>query len=423
VCTRALSLACTRALSHVCTYARPVQSRVAHSWRTLGAHAQWLLRSLALPPPRWGSVMQRFKSAAATRQRSLLCARACTAGRTLGKKCCLASGHMRSRERAHAPLPCLMRVQRDSARPKRAAPSACNNATAAPPMRASLSPASPRVAPRACGAGARAGRALPPSEWRLPGLQIERLYGKVRKRRTNFICSWIVPFQRKVGHVHWLRSSQPAGGWALPPRLHAGQARPPGLAPGWADARAVSVKMLSRVACTPTLVGLRQRKSGGGACEAVAAALPPGGGTSQLPINNLGGCAWANARARTAVRADYLRLVRRVHGGGGGQQLGTHYHPLLPVSRSARILQCRAVPTPICRHPSTMSAPAAALVAMLALHAGIWLHLGRTIVTLGSSCMMCAGTTPVGTRPSAAARTTRMATRATSTAPTPDSAR
>lgn len=105
-----------------------------------------------------------------------VCACACTVDRTLCKKCCLASGHMRSRERAHAPLPCLMRVQRDSARPKRAAPSACNNATAAPPIRASLSPASPRVEPRACGAGARAGRALPPSEWRLPGLQkIERL--------------------------------------------------------------------------------------------------------------------------------------------------------------------------------------------------------------------------------------------------------
>ena len=117
--------------------------------------------------------------------------------------------------------------------------------------------------------------------------------------------------------------------------------------------------------------GVRER---GGACEAVAAALPPGGGTPQLPINNLGGCAWAHARARAAVRADYLRLVRCVNSCGGSQQLGAHYHPLLPVSRSARVLQCRAVPTPMCRHPSTVSSPAAALVAMLAWHTWFVLH-------------------------------------------------
>ncbi len=148
-CTRELSLVCTRTLSHVCTRAlslvthacvcaravsralarlshltptllrRPVRSRVAHSWRTLGAHAQWLLKSLASAAAPWG----------------------------------------------------LMRVQRDSSRPKRAAPSACNNEAAAPPMRASLSPASSRVAPRACGAGARAGRALPPSSGVCPGFK------------------------------------------------------------------------------------------------------------------------------------------------------------------------------------------------------------------------------------------------------------
>ena len=166
-----------------------------------------------------------------------------------------------------------------------------------------------------------------------------------------------------------------------------------------------------------------EEECGGGACEAVFGGLPPAGGTPQLRLYNLGGCACAHARARASVRADYLRLVRRVHGGGGGQQLGAYYHPLLPVSRSSRVLPCRAEPMPICRHPFTVSAPTAALVAMLAWHAGTWLQFERTVVTLGSSCMTCAGTTPVDTRPSAAARTIRMATRATSTAPTPDSAR
>jgi hypothetical protein len=156
-----------------------------------------------------------------------VCARACTVDRTLGKKCCLASGHMRSRERAHAPLPCLMRVQQDSARPKRAAPSACNNATAAPPIRASLSPASPRVEPRACGAGARAGRALPPWEWRLPGLQIETFvyYLHCGTGDTNSKCSWIVSFQRTKSACS-LASKPSTRRWVGPPTKVACRAGP-----------------------------------------------------------------------------------------------------------------------------------------------------------------------------------------------------
>lgn len=68
----------------------------------------------------------------------------------------------RAKSAARRRTPCLMWAQRDR-RAKRAAPSTCSNAAAALQMHADLSPASPRLAPRAFGAGARAHHARPPS--------------------------------------------------------------------------------------------------------------------------------------------------------------------------------------------------------------------------------------------------------------------